>query len=62
MRDFYTVHHGKAKLHVPRTWDTWCYHGRRYRIAGNVVETQDAAGWHESILLTISSPKGRRTV
>ena len=58
--DFYTIHHGRQKLQVPRAWDTFRYHGRRYRIHDGQVLTEDAAGWHPSIWLTISAPKGRR--
>lgn len=53
--NFYTVHHGKQKLQVPRAWDTFLYHERRYRVHGGTVQTLQDGAWRESILLTISA-------
>jgi hypothetical protein len=61
MSAFYTIFAGREKLRVPRAWDTFVYHGRRYRLCGGRVEVQDGATgmWTESLVLAYSGPKGR---
>ena len=58
---YYTIFAGRAKLHIPRAWDTFVYHGRRYRLRDSRVEVQHGATglWTESLVLAYSGPKGR---
>ena len=65
--DFYTVHQGRHRWQIPRSLDSFQVvmptTGAKltYRVHDGQVEMMNHAGeWQPSILLTISSPIGRR--
>lgn len=56
-----TIYAGRDRLQVPAAWTAFLWHGRRYRLAGPLVEcySESRGGWLPSIRLTTSAPKGR---
>ena len=54
------VYAGREKLRIPAGWTEFVWHGRRYRLAGSVVEVLSHGVWAESLILTTAAPKGRR--
>jgi len=55
-----TVYHGSTRMRIPDGWDTFVWHGRRYRVQDRIVQVETHGVWAESIILTCSAPKGRR--